>query len=71
MAGSETTGRAKTSDEIILSLLQEDSWPLGSTEVADAVGVSQQAAYKRLRRMADEGRVERKTTGGTTLWRLA
>jgi len=71
MATGETKARAKTSDESILSLLREHSWPLGSTEVADAVGVSQQAAYKRLRRLADEGRVERKTTGGTTLWRPA
>lgn len=67
---SNATGsRGKTSDAEILTTLGESTWPLGSTEVADAVGVSQQAAYARLRRLADEGRVERKMTGGTTLWR--
>ena len=61
--------RGKTSDAEVLRTLADSAWPLGSTEVADAVGVTQQAAYARLRRLADEGRVERKTTGGTTLWR--
>jgi len=61
--------RSKTSDGEVLSVLAQASWPLGSTEVADAVGVSQQAAYKRLRRLAEDGEIERKTTGGTTLWR--
>jgi DNA-binding IclR family transcriptional regulator len=65
------THRGKTSDEEILSILANAAWPLGSTEVADAVGVTQQAAYNRLSTLADEGRVERKTTGGTVLWRPA
>jgi len=64
-----STTRGKTSDEEIMRALGESAWPLGSTEVGEAVGVSQQAAYNRLARLADEGRVERKMTGGTTLWR--
>jgi len=63
--------REGTSDEEILSVLSGAEWPLGSTEVGEAVGVTQQAAYNRLARLADEGRVERKMTGGTVLWRPA
>ena len=61
--------RQKTSDQEILSLLECEQWPLGSTEVAEAVGITQQGAYNRLRRLADKGQIERKTTGGTTIWR--
>jgi DNA-binding Lrp family transcriptional regulator len=61
--------RGETSDEEILSVLRDADWPLGSTEVGDAVGVTQQAAYNRLRRLAEEGQIERKMTGGTVLWR--
>lgn len=69
MGRTQSGTRSKTSDDEILHLLAESSWPVGSTEVAEAVGVSQQAAYERLRRLADDGEIERKTTGGTTLWR--
>lgn len=69
---STPTGRrGKTSNDEILAVLADADWPLGSTDVGDAVGVSQQAAYNRLRQLADAGRVERRTTGGTTLWRPA
>lgn len=64
-----TATRGKTSDDEVLSVLARASWPLGSTEVAEAVGVSQQAAYNRLQRLAEEDEIERKTSGGTTLWR--
>jgi len=66
-----TATRGKTSDEEVLGVLANSTWPLGSTEVAEAVGVSQQAAYQRLRRLAENGEIERKTSGGTTLWRRA
>jgi len=62
-------GGASVSDQAIVALLAEAEWPLGSTEVAEEFGVSQQAAYARLRSLAEEDRIERKTTGGTTLWR--
>jgi predicted ArsR family transcriptional regulator len=52
-------------------VLRAADWPLGSTDVGDAVGVSQQAAYNRLSRLAEEGRVERRQTGGSVLWRPA
>lgn len=66
-----TSGRGQTSTDEILTVLSEAAWPLGTTEVGDAVGVTQQAAYNRLRQLADDGIIERKTTGGTTLWRRA
>ena len=66
-----TATRGKTSDEEVLGVLADSTWPLGSTEVAEAVGVSEQAAYQRLGRLAENGEIERKTSGGTTLWRRA
>jgi len=73
MAGMSTPERrrGKTSDEEILTVLRAADWPLGSTDVGDAVGVSQQAAYNRLSRLAEEARVERRQTGGSVLWRPA
>jgi len=62
-------GGASVSDQAIVALLAEAEWPLGSTEVAAEFDISQQAAYARLRSLAEEDRIERKTTGGTTLWR--
>lgn len=61
--------REPISDDDIVTLLHRSEWPLGSTEVADHFEVTQQAAYHRLTKLADSGRVEKRKTGGTTLWR--
>ena len=69
--GSSNGCRDGISDDAILTMLAVSDWPLGTTEVADRFDVSQQAAYARLKRLAEQGLVEKKTTGGTTLWRPA
>lgn len=45
--------------------------PAGTTEVADAVGVTRQNADRRLRRLEDEGRVTSKRIGNSLAWSLA
>jgi len=45
--------------------------PAGTAEIADAVGVSRQNADRRLRRLAEEGRVSSKKVGGSLVWTLA
>lgn len=64
-----SAGRQSVTDDEIVTLLYASEWPLGSTEVAEHFDMSQQAAYYRLARLVEDGRVEKRTTGGTTLWR--
>lgn len=63
-----------SADEIsydsILNWLANKDWPTTSPELADEFGVSQQAAYYRLKKLYDKGLVERHKYGQTVLWRL-
>jgi DNA-binding Lrp family transcriptional regulator len=42
--------------------------PAATSEVADALGVSRQAADYRLRRLRDEGQVNSKKIGASLVW---
>jgi hypothetical protein len=45
--------------------------PAGTTEIADAVGVTRQNAAQRLRRLQDDGTVRCKKIGTALVWTLA
>jgi DNA-binding Lrp family transcriptional regulator len=44
--------------------------PAGTTEVADEVGCQRQAADYRLRKLADDGKVDHKKVGASAVWTL-
>jgi Mn-dependent DtxR family transcriptional regulator len=62
-----------TEDEIsypsILTWLSNRDWPVTSPQLAEHFGVSQQAAYYRLKRLYERDEIERKKYGHTVLWR--
>ncbi|MDY6817052.1 MAG: winged helix-turn-helix domain-containing protein [Halobacteriales archaeon] len=45
--------------------------PAGTTEIADAVGVTRQNADKRLRRLRDDGKLDCKKIGTSLVWTLS
>lgn len=60
----------ETTDREYLRLFQDSSDPvLFTSEVAGAVGVSQQGAYSRLRELADSGLLDSKK-GSERVWWL-
>lgn len=65
----------KTTDEVtyenIKWLLANAEWPLSTSQVAEEFDISQQAAYRRLRKLQERGEVEKSDTPATSLWRLA
>jgi len=71
------TNRAKTglyasqysTDTIIETLERGDV--VGTQDVADALGCVYDTAYKRLRKLEDEGRVESQKVANTRIWDLA
>lgn len=48
-----------------------DREPAGTTEVAEAVGVTRQNADQRLRQLEDDGKVTSKKIGNSLAWSLA
>lgn len=40
----------------------------GTHDVADQLGCTQEHAYRRLRTLADNGRIDSRTIGGTRIW---
>lgn len=65
------TGQFETvyGDDDFLAAL--DVTGTGTRAVADTLGCSQNHAYLRLRELANEGRIESQTIGGTNVWTLA
>ncbi len=65
----------KTTTEVtyenIKQLLANAEWPLSTSQVAEEFDISQQAAYRRLRKLQERGEVEKGDTPATSLWRLA
>jgi len=49
----------------------EDGDLTGTQDVADALGSSYETAYKRLRKLEDEGRVQSDKVANSRIWRLA
>jgi predicted ArsR family transcriptional regulator len=69
-AAFPTGGDSLTDDDIVRYIRAQAPWPVISTEVAEAFGVTQQAAYQRLVSLSESGRVEReKKNRRTVLWR--
>jgi len=71
------TNRAETAlyasqystDPIIETLEREEM--VGTQDVADALGCVYDTAYKRLRKLEDEGRVQSQKVANTRIWDLA
>ena len=71
MAANSDENPREISEERILDLLKDSDWPRGTGEVAAEFGVTQQAAYYRLRKLHEAGKIERhKLDGNTVLWRV-
>jgi predicted ArsR family transcriptional regulator len=71
MAANPEENARGISEERILDLLKHADWPMGTGEVAAEFGVTQQAAYYRLRKLHEAEKIERhKLDGNTVLWRL-
>jgi predicted HTH transcriptional regulator len=66
------TGQFETvyDDDEFLDVL-DTTTGTGTREVAETLGCSQNHAYLRLRELANEGRVNSQTIGGTNVWTLA
>lgn len=59
----------KTTDEEILAAIREHRAPaVGTKDIADAVGVSRQAADNRLRNLEADGLVNRYQAGRSLVW---
>jgi hypothetical protein len=58
------------STETIIETLESDD-VVGTQDVADALGCVYDTAYKRLRKLEDEGRVQSQKVANTRIWELA
>ena len=56
-------------DKDILQVV-EDNEPAGTQEVADQLGIARQSADYRLRKLHEEGRVNKKRIGNSLAWFL-
>lgn len=57
-----------TDDELLEAVKANE--PAGTTELADIFNCSQQAAYKRLTQLEEDGSINSKLVGGTKVWML-
>lgn len=58
----------EVSDERFVRVVSERE-PAGTTEIADAVGMTRPGAYRRLQQLDDAGRVDVSRIGGSLVWR--
>lgn len=64
-------GTRELSYENIKKLLRNSDWPLATTQVAEAFGITQQSAHYRLTQLHDRGEIEKSKAGGNAvLWRV-
>lgn len=66
---SESVAGRYSDDEYLEAVCELE--PAGTSEVADAVGVTRQSADYRLRQLEDEGKVKSKRIGNSLAWSLA
>ena len=67
----ESTGQFAgevTADDVVAAVRAHD--PAATSEIGDELGVSRQAADRRLRRLRDDGRVSSKKIGASLVWFL-
>ncbi len=57
-----------TADDVVAAVRAHD--PAATSEIGDELGVSRQAADRRLRRLRDDGRVSSKKIGASLVWFL-
>ena len=57
----------KYTDEQFISAVETHA-PASTSEVCDAVGCSSDNAYRRLKQLENEGRVESKMAGNSLIW---
>jgi hypothetical protein len=65
----ESTGQFAgevTADDVVAAVRAHD--PAATSEIGDELGVSRQAADRRLRRLRDDGRVSSKKIGASLVW---
>ena len=55
-----------TADDVVAAVRAHD--PAATSEIGDELGVSRQAADRRLRRLRDDGRVSSKKIGASLVW---
>jgi len=58
------------SDDELVSAVEQHQ-PAATTEVADAVDLTRQGADKRLRQLADAGRLDKQMIGNSLAWSVA
>lgn len=58
-----------TDDEIIQAVRLNE--PAGTQEVADELGIARQSADYRLRKLLNQGRVEKKMIGNSLAWEVS
>lgn len=58
--------KTRTDREVLDAV--EEHQPAGTADVAEALGVTRQAADYRLRRLREDGRVDGKKVGGSLIW---
>ena len=63
-------GRFEYTDRDFLDAIRAEGGMCGTQDVADRVECSYEAAYKRLRALEDEGRVNCDRVGNARLWQV-
>lgn len=58
-----------TDDEIIQAVRLNE--PAGTQEVADELGIARQSVDYRLRKLLDQGRVEKQKIGNSLAWKVS
>lgn len=58
------------SDDEILAFLREEG-PTGTADVADRFDYEQPSAYRRLRRLQEDGEIQSQKVGNAMLWEVA
>lgn len=58
----------KYPSDAFISALQAEGSSAGTQPIADRVGCSYETAYKKLRSLADDGKIDRQKVGNANLW---
>jgi len=56
--------------DAFIAALEAEGGSAGTQPVADRVGCSYETAYKKLRALADDGRINRRKVGNANLWEV-
>ncbi|WP_058997517.1 hypothetical protein [Haloarcula sp. CBA1127] len=56
--------------DAFISALEAEGGSAGTQPIADRVGCSYETAYKKLRSLADDGRIGQQKVGNANLWEI-